>query len=201
MILKPSFSRIYRAKITEECLFPYLLDSHRYKTEMQYLLSNLPRSINWCGCRLADALDELDKKILHEICSGISSYDDLAKTLNVTRGTIYRRIDKLEKNSHIKKKIMAIPNYDALSLSAICIGMEVAYDHMEKAAEALQQFQNIKLLWKSYGAHNLVAIIVCEKGKEGETITNLRQIIANLDTSNYHISVGFKWDKVDISPY
>ena len=146
-------------------------------------------------------LDKLDKKILHEICSGIPSYDDLAKTLNVTRGTIYRRIDRMQKNDIIERKIMAIPNYCSLNRSAICIAMEVAYDDQEKAIEALKQLQHMKLLWKCYGAHNIVAILVCEKGCEGETISDLRQLLSKLNTSDYHISVGFEWDKVDISPY
>lgn len=146
-------------------------------------------------------LDDLDKKILHEICSGIHSYDDLAKTLNVTRGTVYRRIEKLEKNNVIEKKIMAMPNYKVLNLSAICIGMEVAYDDTEKVVEALTQLPHIKLLWKCYGAHNIVAILICEKGSEGEMITNFHQLLSKLRTSEYHISVGFEWEKIDVSPY
>jgi len=150
---------------------------------------------------LSIVLDELDKKVLHEICSGINSYDDLAKILNVTRGTVYRRIEKLEKNNVIEKKIMAIPSYKALDLSAICIGMAVAYDDTEKVIEALCQLPHIKLLWKSYGVHNIVAVMVCDKGKEGDAITILRQLLSKFRTSEYHISIGFEWDKVDISPY
>lgn len=153
------------------------------------------------GAVLSVVLDELDKKILHEICSGIHSYDDLAKTLNVTRGTIYRRIEKLEKNNFIEKKIMAIPNYKVLNLSSIIIGMEVAYDDTEKVTEALKQLPQIKLLWKCYGVHNIIAVMNCEKGSEGETITNLRQLLSKLRIDSVHVSVGFEWDKVEISPY
>jgi DNA-binding Lrp family transcriptional regulator len=150
---------------------------------------------------LSVILDELDKKILHEICSGIHSYDDLAKTLNVTRGTVYRRIEKLEKTKVIKKKIMAIPNFKALNLSSIIIGMEIAYDDTEKVTEALMQLPHIKLLWKCYGAYNLIAVLNCEKGCEGETITNLRQLLSKLRISSVNVSVGFGWEKVEISPY
>ena len=146
-------------------------------------------------------LDELDKKILHEICSGISSYDDLAKTLNVTRGTVYRRIERLEKSNVIEKKIMAIPNYKILNPSAISVGMEAAYDDTEKVIEALKQQPQVKLLWKCYGTYNIIAVLICEKGKEGETITDLRHLLSNLRTSGYQISVGFEWDKIDITPY
>ena len=146
-------------------------------------------------------LDELDKKILHEICRGIHSYDDLAKMLHVTRATIYRRIEQLEKNNVIEKKIMAIPNFKGLNQSAICIGMEVDYDDTLKVIEALKQLPHLKLLWKCYGAHNVIAILACEKGSEGEMITNLRQLLSKLRTSAYHISIGFEWDKIEISPY
>ena len=146
-------------------------------------------------------LDELDKKILHEICSGICSYDELAKTLNVTRGTIYRRIEKLEKTNVIEKKIMAIPNYKTLNLSSILIGMDVDYNDTEKVSEVIKQLPHLKLLWRCYGVHNLIAALVCEKGKEGETITGLRQLLSKLRTSSYHISIGFDWEKVDTSPF
>ncbi len=96
---------------------------------------------------------------------------------------------------------MAIPNYKALELSAICIGMAVAYDDTEKVIEALCQLPHIKLLWKSYGVHNIVAVMVCDKGNEGDAITILRQLLSKFRTSEYHISIGFEWDKVDISPY
>ena len=75
---------------------------------------------------------------MHEICSGINSYDDLAATLNVTRGTIYRRIEKLEEMHAITKKIMAIPDYRNLNLSAIFIGMDAVYDDMDKVINAIR---------------------------------------------------------------
>ena len=155
------------------------------------------------GIVLPVVLDELDKKILHELCSGIYSYDDLAKTLNVTRGTVYRRIEKLESNNVIEKKIMALPNFKVLNLSSVILGVEVAFDDTEKVIEALKQLPHIKLIWKCYGAHNIIAVLSCEKGCEGETITNLRRLlsISNLRVSAVHVSIGFEWDKVDISPY
>jgi hypothetical protein len=79
--------------------------------------------------------------------------------------------------------------------------MEVSIGDTEKVIEAVCQLPNIKLVWKCYGVHNIVAILICEKGNEGETITELRQLLSKFSTSAYHISVGFEWDKVDISPY
>ena len=73
---------------------------------------------------------------------------------------------------------MAIPNFAVLNLSAIILGMELAYDDTEEVTEALKQLPHTKLLWKCYGATNLVAVLNCEKGCEGETITNLRQLLS-----------------------
>jgi len=150
---------------------------------------------------LSVVLDELDKKIIHEICGGIYSYDDLAKVLKVTRGTIYRRIEKLEKTHVIEKKVMAIPNYEVMNLSMICIGMETVYDDTEKVIETLKNMPSIKYLWECYGAHNVIVTLVCETGCEGDTINSIRGVLSKLRTSDYHISVGFKWKKFDISPY
>jgi DNA-binding Lrp family transcriptional regulator len=150
---------------------------------------------------LSIVLDELDKKILHEVCNGIYSYDDLAKTLKVTRGTIYRRFERLEKTHVIEKKIMAIPNFKTLNLSAMTIGMETSYDDTDKVIEALKQLPSVKFLWECYGAHNVIAILVCEMGCEGSTINSIRQILSKHRTGDFHVSVGYNWQKVDVSPY
>jgi DNA-binding Lrp family transcriptional regulator len=146
-------------------------------------------------------LDELDKRILHEICGGIASYDDLAKTLKVTRGTVYRRIDKLEKTHAIRKRIMAIPDYDNLNLSAVIVGFNADYKDMDKVIEAIKTMAGLKILWRTYGSHQVVAVLNCEKGNEGETITKLHKTLSELNTAQYDVSVGFEWKKVEISPY
>jgi len=150
---------------------------------------------------LSIVLDELDKRLLHEIYSGIASYDDLAKTLKVTRGTVYRRIDKLEKEHAIRKRIMAIPEFDNLKLSAIIVGFHADYNDMDKVVEAIKTMSGLKLLWRTYGSHQVVAVLACEKGNEGETITELHKTLSELSTGQYDVSIGFEWEKVEISPY
>ncbi len=146
-------------------------------------------------------LDELDKKIMHELCTGIHSYEDLAKTCNVTRGTIYRRIEKLERMHMISKKIMAIPNLQELNLTAICFGMNVAYEDLDKTIETIKTIPNVKFLWRTYGEHQIILIIVCEKGCEGDAITNLSKSISKYRIANFDISIGFRFEKIEYSPY
>ena len=153
------------------------------------------------GQILSIVLDELDKRLLHEICSGIASYDDLAKTLKVTRGTVYRRIEKLEKMHVIRKRIMAIPEFDNLNLSSIIVGFHADYNDMDEVVGAIKTISSLKLLWRTYGSHQLVAVLSCEKGKEGEMITELHKSLSALKTAQHDVSIGFKWEKVEISPY
>ena len=150
---------------------------------------------------MSETIDDLDKKILHEICSGIFSYDDLAKTLNVTRSTIYRRIEDMEKRGLITKKIMAIPNYENLNLSAILVAVTAAYDDVSQCIQHLKALPNTKLLYRCYGAHQAIANLTCQKGDEGQVIEAIQKALKDQKTISYHISIGFKWEKVDFAPF
>jgi DNA-binding Lrp family transcriptional regulator len=146
-------------------------------------------------------LDELDKRILRELCTGIYSYDQLAQTCGVTRNTIYRRVDKLEKLHFISKKIMAIPDFATLGLSAIIIGMDLGYQDTNKVIDTIKLHPDAKFLWRTYGEHQTVLVMVCGKGCEGGAIDKLRQILAKFDLSKMHISIGFAWEKIEFSPF
>jgi len=68
--------------------------------------------------------DELDRKIVRYLCSGVYSYNELADLCNAGRNTIYRRIDKLEKIGIITKKIMAFPNFEKLKAASSQVSLE-----------------------------------------------------------------------------
>jgi len=146
-------------------------------------------------------LDDLNKKILHEICSGIYSYDDLAKKLNVTRSTIYRRIENLEKENLITKKIMAIPNLDKLNLSAILVAVTAAYDEVSQCIQHLKELTSTNLLYRCYGAHQAYATLFCQKGDEAQTIEKIQIALKDQKTISYVISVGFRLEKIDFAPF
>jgi DNA-binding Lrp family transcriptional regulator len=150
---------------------------------------------------LAVVIDELDKQILSHMCRGIFSYEDLAKTLNVTRGTIYRRIARLEKNKIIESKIMAVPNYSKLELSAIFLGVNIDFDGVEDLIKILRDVPNVKGLWRSYGDYQIIAQLICGKGCEGDAISNFHKVVARSSKRINQISIGFDWRKFDISPY
>ena len=146
-------------------------------------------------------IDDLDKKILHEICSGIYSYDDMAKTLNVTRSTIYRRIEGLEKENFITKKIMAIPNFERLNLFAILVAITGAYDDVSQCIQHLKELPNTNLLYRCYGAHQAYAHLICQKGDEGPVIESIQMALKDQKSISYSISVGFRLEKLDFAPF
>ena len=148
-------------------------------------------------------LDELDKKIVHYICGGVYSYTELGKLCHVGRNTVYRRINRLEKMGVISKKIMAIPNFTKLNLSAIGVMMDVRQTDVNRTISLLQKQPQVKFLWKTYGTHNVTAVIVCKRGEEGQSIFNLREILEKMKvrTKKFDASVSFTWEKVDLTPY
>ena len=146
-------------------------------------------------------LDELDKRIIQSMSRGVYSYDELAEKLQVTRSTIYRRISRLEEMHIISRQIMGVPDYTRLGLSAIVVGLNIAHEDAAAAADLLVRQDNIKLVWTTYGKHDLIVILVCEKGCEGQAIFDFREKLAKLRVTGFDISIGFSWGKVDLSPY
>jgi DNA-binding Lrp family transcriptional regulator len=146
-------------------------------------------------------LDDLDKKVLQQLSSGICSYEDVATKLGVTRGTIYRRIERMETNQIITKRIVALPNYSNLDISAIFIGIKVNYDLSEKLVEELTELKSLKILWLSYGEYDIFATLMCQKGSEGSSINELRKVASPYASKIHQISIGYDWRKVNLSPF
>ncbi len=76
--------------------------------------------------KLRYELDDLDRKIILHLSKGIYSYAELAEKCKAGRNTIYRRVNRLESEGIIDKKVRAIPNFTKLNLSAICVMMDIA---------------------------------------------------------------------------
>jgi DNA-binding Lrp family transcriptional regulator len=147
------------------------------------------------------ALDDLDKKILQHLSRGISSYEDLARTCNVTRNTIYRRIAALEDQGIIKNTIRCTVNLEQLEITPVWIGVRLAEADLDKASILLAAHRNVRLLLRSYGDYNLNLLAYCEKGKEGKVIHTIRAILERFNGVQTSVSVGFVWEKADLETF
>jgi len=148
-------------------------------------------------------VDDLDRKIVRNICNGVYSYEELGKLCNASRNTIYRRIDKLEKMGIIDRRIMAFPDFEKLELSAVIFGMNISPSDIDKTINFLKRQHQVKFLWKTYGTHDIVFAIICDKGDVGTCIYNLKAALQKLDVAAIRLdsSTSVSWEKVDLSPY
>jgi len=152
---------------------------------------------------MREKLDSLDRKIVHYVCSGVHSYNDLAKLCGVGRNTIYRRLEKLEKMGIIVRKIMAVPDFEKLGLSVMIVGINASSDDIEKMVRFLKRQQQVKFLWKTYGTHDLIFVILCDKEDVGECIFELKRFLEKIGVkiARFDISVSVSWERIDLTPY
>jgi len=94
-----------------------------------------------------------------------------------------------------------MPELGNLNLSAVIVGFHADYNDMDKVIEAIKTMSNLKVLWRTYGSKQVVAVLICEKGSEGEAITELHKTLSEFTTAQCDVSIGFKWEKMEISPY
>jgi DNA-binding Lrp family transcriptional regulator len=146
-------------------------------------------------------IDELDKKIIQEMGKGINSYEALVKKCNVTRSTIYRRVTRLEEMKVITRQTRVILDFEKLDRIAVAIGINVAQKDEQKVIDALKKCDEVKMMWRTYGSHNLILIIICSKGDEGKEINKLRALLEEFTVKSVDICVGFGWEKMDMTPF
>lgn len=146
-------------------------------------------------------VDELDRRILQRMSSGINSYDDLSHECNVTRSTIYRRVALLEKRGLIRRITRTSVDYGRLNIVTLCFACRVNQAALKKTFAVLKDHERVKLLWRTYGYHNMVFIVFCEKGDEGVIIDEINSILEKFGAADINVSVGFKWEKMDFTPF
>jgi len=140
-------------------------------------------------------------KIIQEMAKGIGSYEALAQRCGVTRSTVYRRVVNLEKEKVITRQIRIALDFEKLRRVVINFGINVEPKNEERAVATLIKLAKVKMLWRTYGAHNLVLIVFCDKGEEGKVIDELRHIFEELNVTSFESCVGFSWEKNDMTPF
>ncbi len=147
-------------------------------------------------------LDNLDKRILQQLSVGTSSYEELARTCDVTRNTVYRRIHTLEDKGIIKNTNGCTINLDQLDLTPIIVGVKIPRSEQEKALNLLAVKADIKFIWKTYGDYDMTIVAFCPKGNEGEIIQDIKATLEELNsTTQTSVSVGYLWEKADLTPF
>lgn len=146
-------------------------------------------------------LDSLDRKIIQNLSAGTSSYEELARTCNVTRNTVYRRIAVLENKGIIKNTLHCVVNLEQMDITPVTIGVRIPLINQDRAINLLATNKNVRFLWRTYGDHNLTLVAFCGKGTEGAIIQDIRAVLEELNAEHMCISIGFVWEKMNYSPF
>ncbi len=101
----------------------------------------------------------------------------------VSRNTVYRRIARLEEKGIIKRRITAVPDFSRIEYSAVVIGMNLNPKDVDKAISFLKVQHQVKFLWRTYGHHDIIVTILCDKDDVGTCIYNLRKALEELNIS------------------
>ena len=113
---------------------------------------------------MADKINGIDLRILKLLSKNARlTYKELAEILGTTRQRISRRMDRLEKNGIIKKYTV-IPDYDALGYVHVILGITVKpTTNIDELIPVLVEDENIKIVQRALGSHNLVVHIIGPK--------------------------------------
>lgn len=115
-------------------------------------------------------IDEYDEKILNILLENSRmSFTEIGKILNLSEGSIRKRIKKLI-NLNIIKKFTVIIDYKKIGKIESFTGINVSPESMLKVIEELKKIENIKRIYLTSGDHNLIVDIVVDSFNELEKI-------------------------------
>lgn len=148
-------------------------------------------------------LDELDKKIIQHVTEGTYSHSKLAELTGASKSTIYRRLKELEEEGVLEKRIMAIPNFEEIGFSSIILGIKVGIGNLNKIINFLEQVDQVKFLWRTYGEYEAVAVLMCDEQNVGVCINNLKEAIENMDieVENFVVAPSVSCEKMELAPF
>jgi len=125
---------------------------------------------------MGDKITSIDLRILKLLSKNARlTYKELAELLGTTRQRISRRMNRLEQNGIILKYTV-IPNYDALGYIHVILGVTVKPGvNLDGVIEGLKEEENVKIIQRALGSHNLVLHIIGPKD-----MRELEKIIAEV---------------------
>jgi len=144
---------------------------------------------------MSDKITAIDIRILKLLAKNARlTYKELAELLGTTRQRISRRMNRLEQ-SGVVLKYTVIPNYDALGYIHVILGVTVKPDvDLDEIVENLKKDENVKIIQRALGSHNLVLHIIGPKDmrKLEKIITEVTKKIPGID----HLDITFVTETV-----
>jgi len=75
----------------------------------------------------------------------------------------------------------------------------VVYQHL-RVVPFLKEHDRVKLIWKTYGTHDIVLAILCDRDDIGSCIHDLRKELAELGVTpaKFDVSISISWEKMQL---
>lgn len=129
-------------------------------------------------------IDKFDLQIIKLLSKNARlNYRQLAEYLNTTRQRVSRRLERLEREGIIKKYTI-IPDFDRLGYIYVILGITLTPGtSLDKQIEILKNDEDVKVIERAIGAHNLVVHLLVPKDmKEVEKkITEITGRLKNVE--------------------
>ncbi len=148
-------------------------------------------------------LDEVDIEIMNHICEGASSFSEIGEKCDISHNTVSRRINKMEEKGYLEKEMMAVPSFEKLGYSALIAGISIGLgEDVEKAVNILESYSQVKFLWKTFGDHDIIAVLMCDRENIGDCVESFRKelIDGGIELEGLEISTSISWEKLKLTP-
>ncbi len=112
-------------------------------------------------------IDEIDKKILDILMSNSRTpFTDIALRLNVSEGTVRKRVKRLEDQGVIREYTIDIDPSKLGYRSVTLLGLDTEPEHYLDAINSLDALEQVRWVAKSTGDHMIMAEIWTEDDEE-----------------------------------
>ncbi len=144
-------------------------------------------------------IDKVDKKIIYHACRGNYSYAELEEKIGVSRNTIYRRIKNLKEKNVLENGVKYFPNLRKLGLTFVMMGINVDANDESNVTQYLKKQEQVKFIWSSFGGHDMVAHLICDKNKAIERAKEIKRDLEkkNITIKKLDISVSDSYQKIN----
>jgi Lrp/AsnC family transcriptional regulator for asnA, asnC and gidA len=148
-------------------------------------------------------IDELDRAIISRLqYNGRESYTQIAEGLNITEGSVRRRVKKLIKDG-IMQIVAIVAPHNLGYTEAAMIGISVKSNLLSVVADEIAQLPEVSYLFQAAGEFDLFAEVFCRDREHFVSFLNnkLQQIPGIESTQAFLIlkshKLSYRWGEIE----
>jgi DNA-binding Lrp family transcriptional regulator len=120
--------------------------------------------------------NKIDKNIINALYDNASlSNDEIAKMLNVSRGTIRNRLIKLEQEGIIKNYSIRA-RLHKIDLSEAIVGLDIMPEEYINALDSVSKLDFVKEVYRTSGDHSALIMIITNSDEIKDKIQEINKV-------------------------